>query len=215
VTKGSSFSNISSEVVGFLTCLQPKDVCDYDKEWSRPFFAKHACQNCRGIFSEIRKQGIDIWVDHTPGSPALNFAGPPFVAIARKDFLEVFQPEASQAFHFGRVLDSDGNPMERYLTYISEKPIAVRGKPYEKSSFCPKCRRFRYYPIPPPEGEQYVLADDIAGGSIFETNLGDLLLRDKLAARIKGKKWPGIYVGKMPVRSAPIDGLDPFPGDYI
>jgi hypothetical protein len=163
----------------------------------------------------LRKTGVDIWVDHSPGSGALNFAGPPFVRIARRDFMDLFQPDAGEIFHLGRVLDSKGKPMERYLTYVSEKPIAVRGKPYEKSSFCPECGRFRYYPIPPPEGEQYVLADAVASGSIFETNLGDLLLRDKLAARIKGKKWPGIYVGKMPVRSKPIDGIDPFPENYI
>lgn len=208
-------SSSSSQVVQYLMRIAPKDVCDYDRNWSRPFFAKHACRVCRAIDVDLRRKGLDIHLNDSPGSDSLSVAGPPFVAIARKDFFEVLQPEVSQAFHFGRVLDSDGNPMERYLTYITERPIPVRGRPYEKSSFCPECGRFRYYPIPPPEGEQYVLADAVASGSIFETNLGDLLLRDKLAARIKGRKWPGIYLGKMPIRSDPIDGVDPFPDNYI
>ena len=186
----------------FLYRIHTKSFCDPDEHWYEEFMSKHACPECGGIYPDVRKRGVDVYLEGRPDISAVNVVDPD-ICIARCDFLELFASYTNRYLNFGNVFTSNGKMLKQYATFVGEKRLILRGSEKSKIHQCGKCVRIRYCPIYP----WYVLKDSLFDQSLYEAwPINGLIITEELKNTIEKGKWKGIYITKLPVVDEPRDG---------
>jgi hypothetical protein len=197
-----------------LYFIQPKDGPDPFKPWLHEFYAgPFWCSECHSTRTESIQESIDVFIDSKPSSAALGVVYPPWINIARVDFLELFEPHLETYMKIGKVLSSDGVILNKYVTYFGNRRLIVRGS--KKSDYlgvCPNCHRHRYlasYPF-------YTLQAGYFEQPIYVPwPKRGLVVNKELFSRIDRKKWKGISIFELPILDEPRDGIDALPKDLV
>lgn len=154
---------------------------------------------------------IDVYLQNAPqGWRPLDYPLLPQIGIAHRRFLDLFGGEADLDLHLGHVFDERGRLFNDHVTFMSEKPILVRGGRNSRHYQCPRCSSFCYARQLP----MYVLRSDLTDQRLYESYAGALLIDEDLASRIDRHQWRGLYFNRITVRDTPLDGLDALPDNY-
>ena len=171
----------------------------------------HGCYNFHKQILEV-KMVPDIIVKEKFNKSAIIPVHPGF-EVLRKDFLEIFMPEISNYFYFGKVGIEGGEIVNSFTTLIGKNKLPLRGS--KKSKYyrcCTKCSSHIYIPKYP----WYVMEQALTGQAIYESyGLGGLIINEELRQRIDKSKWKGIDITELPVVTVPKDGIDELPVDLL
>lgn len=193
-----------------LYLLSTKSICRPPKEWWEEFRGRNMCRGCGVLHADLRRRSLAARVEETPDASAINSVNPPGIGIIRADFLELFRAEAQKHLHLGPVLDAAGNILSRFLTFVGERPLPVRGESDSDRRSCEVCGRFVYW----PSGDWYVMRSSLTNQTVYETSTEDLAVTEAIRKRIVPGKWKGMWITKLPVRDEPLDGIENFPENY-
>ncbi|UCC31769.1 MAG: hypothetical protein JSU86_05730 [Phycisphaerales bacterium] len=197
----------------FLYWIEPKGFCDVDREWYEFIWRKRECPGCFTMYADQRTQPVDVVVEGRPSRAVTSYARGPMIGLIRNDFLKLLGEEAQRWLHIGRVFDSKTRLIREWSTFIGERPIEIRGGPDSYGRLCEECGRYLY-----TEGEDpklmHIHRASLSDQPIYEANAAALLLTPGLYERIRGKKWKGVWITRLPVYDGPLDGIDPFPENY-
>ena len=148
--------------------------------------------------------GIDVRLAQAPGPWALSGLAGPGINLARRDFLDVFAPEMSCELKLGHVSSAGEEPYEQYATYISGRPLLLRGGAKSKAWTCDLCGTMRYI----PDMDWYVMRDMLSGQDLYECHFGGLIITERLRMRIEKGRWKGIYISSVPIADTAKDGIE-------
>lgn len=135
--------------------------------------------------------------------------------FAHREFLGQFGWDLIQRhFYLGRVFDAEGNLQKDYVTFRTKGSILyIRGRSHHSNGEpCEKCGRRGYYPLPPKT--RYLTRASLTGAPMYESDLNQLVVNEKLFAKLDQKRWRGLYVEKLPVLDHALDGLPDVIGRY-
>ena len=197
--------------------INSKSIVFYPPDsWYTEFKKDYMCPGygCYNFHKNIlnQKVGADIVVEEKLNKAAMIPVHPGFQVI-RKDFLDLFMPEAEDLFYFGAVELEGGKVLDSHVTLIGKKRLPLRGP--SKTTFygiCEKCGRYRYHPKYP----WYVMEQALTGQAIYESyGLGGLIVNEVLRQRVDKSKWKGIEITELSVELEPKDGIDEMPVDLL
>ena len=199
----------------YLYFLQPKgDDCDPYKQWLREYFIpNYGCVKCLHPRPEYTFSPLDVYLCDKPSKACLNVVFPPWISIARLEFLELFRDEVQKYLRLGKVYIGDDRLLEDFVTFTADRLLPIRGS--RKSLYngrCDNCGRIRYiseYPF-------YITRASLFDCPIFVPwGMCGLILTEELMSRVDKCKWKGISIFKLPVIDEPRDGVDDLPKDLI
>ena len=124
-----------------LYYIHTKSMCEDDIDWFHEFRKTHECKGCGALRREKRRSPIDVVLAHRPDRSAINVCHVG-IGIIRADFLTVFDEELRRYFCIGRVLDRRRAEIDGFATFISTKPVPLRGGPNSAQRYCDECGRF-------------------------------------------------------------------------
>ena len=197
----------------YLYSISTKSICHVDDSWWQEFRKKAVCPGCKDVYPDVRKSGIDIFLERRPDISAVNSIQRADIGIARRDFLDLFADKADRYLSLGRVFKGNGELLNNFVSFVGQRLLPLRGS--EKSQFfgnCHRCGRFNYV----PEHPWYVLRDSLFDQPIFQSwGLDGLIVNEELQARIKRGRWKGICIAKIPIVDEAIDGIKEIPADLV
>jgi hypothetical protein len=176
-----------------------------DPDWLNDFSSQYVCPGCKNIYNNVRQSSMDIVLRKRPSVAALDVL-PPDINIARRDFMDLFFPEASRFLKIGKVIFKDGTILNDFVTFSGDRRIPLRGDSGSRlNDTCTLCGYIRYWPQYP----WYVLSKDYFEQPIYESwSLNGLVVSSELKDRIVKGKWKGIYITKLPIIDEPRDGIE-------
>ena len=193
-----------------LYWIEPKGFCDLDRDWYEFIWRKRECPGCFTMYADQRTKPVDVVVATKPSRAVVSSVGIG-IGLIRNDFLQLLGEDARQCLHIGRVFDSKTRLIREWSTFIGDKPIEIRGGPGSSGRFCEQCGRFCYFA---EEDPIHIQQSSLSNQPIYEANMAAILLAATLYERIRGKKWKGVYITRLPIYDEPLDGIDPFPEHY-
>ncbi|MBI4557402.1 MAG: hypothetical protein HY706_07460 [Candidatus Hydrogenedentes bacterium] len=166
--------------------------------------ARHTwlCAGCVLPKPDVMK--VDAMIGYMPENIPLNFVSGTGVGVARKDFLfSLGEDKVGRDLCFGRVFGPEGQLLDDWITFIGKHRIIVRGTKHVSARICEECGRQIYFAM----GRRYLYPRPPEGISIFDEGSSGLVVREALVGRVKLNQWRGLACLKLPVLSAPRDGL--------
>ncbi|MBI4661415.1 MAG: hypothetical protein HY735_21540 [Verrucomicrobia bacterium] len=161
---------------------------------------------CRGCVSpkpgtpEVDATIQELEPDNTP----INIVNGCGLGIARKEFLFALGEDVIRRYLFlGRVFRQDGAELENWVTFHGKHEIIVRGSKHVSFRKCPECGKRLYFAM----GKRYLYPEPPKGIEMFDSGCGGLVVTERLVVRITLNKWRKLACIKLPVFSAPKDGL--------
>jgi hypothetical protein len=96
-----------------------------------------------------------------------------------------------------------GQLLEDYVTFNGKHRIIVRGTKHVSARICDVCGRQFYFSM----GRQYLCPQPTEGVTMFHKGSSGLVVTEEIFARVNVKQWRGLACVRLPVLSAPQDGL--------
>ena len=196
-----------------LYLIRSKSGCDPDKMWLKDFNEKYFCSECNNIKPQNLSKIFDVVLMYPPDRAALNVLFPPWINVARQDFLSLFEEEVNKYLKLGHVFNDDGKELKDFLTFTSKKRLPIRGN--NKSRYrgvCENCGSYNYSPKTPFN----VLKESLFNQPLYVPwGVRGMVLTEELKNRIDRKKWKGIVIYDLPILDEPRDGFDEIPVDPV
>jgi hypothetical protein len=148
---------------------------------------------------------IDVRIDEAiPRRIALTFVSGTTVGLCKEVFLDalVGWSTAQEELHLGQVRSADGESVPGWVSFRGKKRVAIRGSKNVAYRRCGTCGQGVYFAM----GKRYLFPSP-GEGTMFESNLGGLVIPEAVLDPKEAKKWPGTYVERLEVLKAPLDGL--------
>lgn len=174
-----------------------------DKSWFEKFKADHP--TCAGCSAHQDEWGaVDAVVSYMPKGRHFGGLRADDIGFMSRDLLACFSDqEIARGLHVGRLLDTNGNELERYCTVRGKHSLTVRGDDQSEYRKCEVCGRDVYFPIT----RFYILPHSIARQEpIYEAASG-FAVNEEIYKRISSKRWRGARIDPLPLRDKPIDGM--------
>jgi hypothetical protein len=194
----------------YMYRVHTKSSCDPDEAWLSRFRAHFTCVGCHRVARRLCETGADVYLTHAPDAAAINFVSGTCIDLGRREFLELFADEVQKYLKLGRVFTADAQTCERYATFITEKPLVLRGGAKSRYRTCEVCGCFCYM----ADLKWCVLRASLTGQPLYQCTRGGLVVNEELRGRIERVRWKGIYITKIPVVEKAEDGIDEFPENY-
>lgn len=127
------------------------------------------------------------------------------VGIIRNDLTDALGESLAKHVQLGRVFDNNHNLMDKYRSLGSETRFRLRGGLKSTHCRCPVCDQFLYYPM----GEWYFLKSDLTGQPIYYGSglMMGFIVNEEIYQRLRHRKWPRLYIRRLPILDSPRDGL--------
>lgn len=163
------------------------------------------CTGCASPKPDVRK--VDLVIEDMESAPEnlpLNFHFGSGVGVARKDFLfSLGKEEVERELCLGQVFGPEGQLLDDWVTFMGKHRIIVRGTKHAGARICEECGRQIYFAL----GRRYLYPRPPEGISIFDQGSSGLVVTEVLVGRVKLNQWRGLSCLKLPVLTAPRDGL--------
>jgi len=178
------------------------DPVRVDRQWEQAHRQATRCP-CRHSNFEAQPNPIHI-TDRGANVPLSYVDQAEGQTVVRQDLRSALSPELDAVSEFGMLIDTATGPLEDRWTILAKVPrVIVRSKkPFRW--FCPVCRQL-FYQI---RGQGHLLRSDLTGSPILLPTAGGLIVCENLyTSRLKGRKWKGASIGRIPLVDKPQDDL--------
>lgn len=182
-----------------------RDVLSMENPWYWKARETWICSGCSSVKPGTGAVDIPIQEKDITDRP-LSFVGGTGVGVALTPFLVELGWEASkQSLHIGSLLKNDNKTkFQDWVCFHGRNRLLIRGEKSAHFRLCESCSRFTYsamtytylYPSPPE------------GIDIFDTDVGQLVVTERVVNRINEAHWPNLTIMELPVLDKPLDGFD-------
>ena len=178
-----------------------KTLCDPLLSWYSEVQTTWLCPGCRK--PKPMTEAVDAYLDSPPPNAPLNGIQGTGVGVIRKDFLAVLGDEVVRNYlMLGKVFDSFGKEQPSYATFLGKQKLYIRGNEDSTCRICEICGQTVYFPL----GPNYLMSNSLTGVPLYQSNMGQLIVDERLHQRIKQVEWKRVGSRKLPVLNQPKDG---------
>jgi hypothetical protein len=177
--------------------------CSIDKSTVEAARSIWLCQGCN--HPKPNAQAIDVTIQgFEPDDPPLNFVYGFGIPLAHKDFLFSFGEDiVVRDLFLGRVFLSNGKPLDDWVTFRGRYQLIIRGTRNVSYRQCTECARYVYFAM----GPRYLYPAPPVDAAMFESDLSGLIVSRELFDRVVLDRWEKLVCERLPVLTAPKDGL--------
>lgn len=166
--------------------------------------ALRACGYCRHISEFLEEH--PVFLRDRGRRDAIAPLGYSVLHAIRNDLRDLLEGEDRHGeLRYCPIIDVDGTPLRDFSAVLVDIEIAERGGRESRIQTCQSCGLKTYVKI---GGRRYVCRPEFPPGRRFFGVLpGQVAVPEALAERLQSCKLRGVRIGRIKVRSEPLDGL--------